>query len=250
MSEIEMLCQQPRKSDNRGDDAVDKHEEMKMRYGLAVILVLTASIAVAGTAKISGTVVDEHGVPVKRMTVEAWPLDMGHSGGTDQALTDENGHFVVTVISGHLPDGRAYGMRWTVYPHREKDDYYADLSSRFYKTAASQAKQIEFSPDAQEANVELRLGPKAGALRGKVTDGATGAPVKPEFEFAWVSEPENKMGESTSNDYRVLLPSNTDIKLTVLSRGYKPWSYPGAINLGPGQDMTLDIRMEQLQSAK
>jgi hypothetical protein len=30
-----------------------------MRYRLAVILVLTASIAVAGTATISGTVVDE-----------------------------------------------------------------------------------------------------------------------------------------------------------------------------------------------
>ena len=42
-----------------GDDAVNKHEETKMRYRLAVILVLTASIAVAGTATISGTVVDE-----------------------------------------------------------------------------------------------------------------------------------------------------------------------------------------------
>jgi hypothetical protein len=226
---------------------VNEHE--KMRNRLAVILVLTSSIAVAGTAKISGTVVDEHGVPVKHMTVEAWPLDMGHSGGTDQALTDENGHFVLTVIFGRLPDGRAYGMRWAVYPRQEKGDYYADLSSRFYKTAAGQAQQIEFFLDAPEANVELRPGPKAGALKGKVTDRATGVPVKPEFEFAWISDPENKMVESTSNDYRILLPSNTDIKLTVLSRGYKPWSYQGAINVGPGQDMTLDIRMEQLPSA-
>jgi hypothetical protein len=220
-----------------------------MRYRLAVILVLTASIAVAGTAKISGTVVDEHGVPVKHMTVEAWPLDVGSSGGVDQAMTDENGHFVLTVVSGRHPDGRSYGMRYEVYPHQEKGDYYADLSSRFYKTTASQAQHIEFSPGNAEANVELKLGPKAGALKGNVTDSATGAPVKPEFEFAWVSDPENRLGESTSNDYRILLPSNTDIKLTVLSRGYKPWSYPGAINVGPGQDMTLDIRMEQLPSA-
>jgi hypothetical protein len=220
-----------------------------MKFWPAAILVLTASIAVAGTAKISGTVVDDHGIPVKHMTVEAWPLDMGHSGGTDQALTDENGHFVLTVVSGKDTDGRSYGMRWAVYPHQEKGDYYADLSSRFYKTTASQAQHIEFSPSNPEAIVELKLGPKAGALKGKVTDSATGALVRPEFEFAWVSDPQNKLGESTSNDYRILLPSNTDIKLTVLSKGYKPWSYPGTINVGPGQDMTLDIQMERLPSA-
>jgi hypothetical protein len=219
-----------------------------MKYCLAVILVLTASIALAGTAKITGTVVDEHGIPVKHMTVEAWPLDMGHSGGIDQALTDENGHFALTVVSGSLPDGHVYGMRWAVYPHQEKGDYYADLSSRFYKTTASEAQHIEFAPGTPETNVELKLGPKAGVLKGKVTDAVSGVPVKPEFEFAWVSDPENKLGESTSNSYRILLPSNTDIKLTVLSRGYKPWSYPGTINVGPGQDMTLDIQMERLSS--
>jgi len=46
---------------------VNEHE--KMRNRLAVILVLTSSIAVAGTAKISGTVVDEHGVPAKHSQV-------------------------------------------------------------------------------------------------------------------------------------------------------------------------------------
>jgi hypothetical protein len=221
-----------------------------MKYWPALILFLTTSVAIAGTAKITGTVVDEHGVPVKHMTVEAWPLDMGHSGGTDQALTDENGRFVLTVVSGSLPDGHSYGMRWAVYPHQEKGDYYSDLSSRFYKTTASQAQHIEFSPGTPEANVELKLGPKAGALRGKVTDVVTGVPVKPEFEFEWASDPQNKLGETTSgNDYRILLPPNTDIKLTVLSRGYKPWSYPGTINVGPGQDMTLDIQMEPVPSA-
>jgi hypothetical protein len=58
----------------------------------------------------------------------------------------------------------------------------------------------------------------------------------------------SRLGESTSNDYRILLPSNTDINLTVFSQGYKSWSYPGVINVGPGQDMTLDIQMERLPS--
>ena len=71
----------------------------------AVVLVLAAEVAVAGTGKISGTVVDQDGVPVKHMTVEAWPLDMATMGGTDQALTDENGHFVISGVLQYRPVG-------------------------------------------------------------------------------------------------------------------------------------------------
>ena len=208
----------------------------------AVVLVLAASAAVAGTGKISGTVVDDNGMPVKHMTVEAIPLDMATSGGTDQALTDENGHFVITVVVGRLGDGRPYGHRWAVYPHQERD-YYARLS-RFYATTNSRGEIANLTPEAPEATVLLKLGPKAGALTGKVTDAVTGAPVNLHYELAWAREPANRMGGGTGDHYRILLPSNTDIKVTVWSQGYKRWTYPGVINLGPGQDMKLDIQLE------
>jgi hypothetical protein len=221
-----------------------------MKHWATAVLVLAAPFTLAGTAKISGTVVDEHNIPVKNMVVEAWPLDVGVSGGTPQAVTDEQGHFVLTVATGRTQDGHPFGVKWAVYPHAENGDYYPDLSSRFYKTDSSQARHIEIpSGEAPEAKIELKLGPKAGAVKGKVTDAATGAQVKPQFALAWAADTQNQMGESTSSNYRILLPSNTAIKLTVLSQGYKAWSYPGTINVGPGQDMTLDIQMEPLPTA-
>ena len=98
--------------------------------------------------------------------------------------------------------------------------------------------------EVPEATVIVKLGPKAGALVGKVTDAFTGQPIKPYFEFAWASDPANRMGEGTSENYRILLPSNTAIKMTVSSEGYKTWSYPGTISIGPGQNMPLDIKLE------
>ena len=210
---------------------------------LLAILLLT-SLGLAGTGKINGTVRDQNGLPVPNITVEAWPLDVGVSGGVPQAKTDDQGNFSLTVVTGTDDNGHPYGQRWAVYPHQENGDYYPDLSSKFFKTPDNQAQHIELSAGKPVANVYLKLGPKAGALVGQVTDGASGAPVEPEFHLAWASDPKNEMGESTRDHYRLLLPPNTDITLTVVARGYKPWTYPGTVNIGPGQDMRLDIKLE------
>lgn len=207
------------------------------------ILFLSISVF-AATAKITGTVTDQGGLPVRNMTVEAWPLDVGMSGGVPQAVTDDQGHFSLKVATGTDSNGRPYGQKWAVYPHQERGDYYPDLSSRFFKTPESQAPHVEIRAGTPVVNVDLKLGPKAGALSGQVTDASTGAPVRPEFHLAWASDPKNEMGESTRDRYRLLLPPNTDITLTVVARGYKLWTYPGSINIGPGQDMQLDIKLE------
>jgi hypothetical protein len=211
------------------------------------ILVLVAPLAFAGTAKISGTVVDQNGVPVPHMTVEVSPIGMAWSGGTPQATADENGHFEVTVVNGRETDGTLYGQRWAVYPHQEKGEYYPDLSSSFYVTTKNQAQYAEVTPESPEAIIEVKLGPRAGALTGHVTDSRTGATLHPEFEFAWASgEPSKRMGERTGDPYRILLPADTDIKLVVQCEGHKPWTYPGVINVGPGQDMKLDIKLDPI----
>jgi hypothetical protein len=210
---------------------------------LFTIFLLT-SFALAGTGKITGTVRDRNGLPVPNMTVEACPLDVGISGGLPHAKTDDQGNFSLTVPTGTDAKGHPYGQRWAVYPHQEKGDYYPDLSSRFFATSENQAQPIELSASKPVANVDLELGPKAGVLVGQVTDAVSGAPVEPEFQLAWASDPKNEMGESTGDHYRLLLPPNVDITLTVVARGYKPWTYPGNVNIGPGQDMRFDIKME------
>jgi hypothetical protein len=106
-----------------------------MKYSPMLFLLIT-SLAFAGTATITGTVVDEYGVPVPNFKVEASPLDMGVMGTIPKAATNGSGQFELTVPAGQQ-DGRPYGMRWAVYPHQEDSnvDYYPDLGSGFYETA-------------------------------------------------------------------------------------------------------------------
>src|SRR5438132_9753124 len=196
-----------------------------------------ASLSAAGTGRISGTVVDEHGVPTANFVVQVYPIGVTIIGTIPRIKTDEHGHFAITVSASD---------RWLVYPRQEKD-YYPDLASRFYTTNVSGAQIVEFAAGVSEMTVVLRLGRKAGALKGHVTDAVTGAPVNPYFEFAWASDCTNKQGVGTRSDYRILLPPNTAIRTTVLSNGYKPWIYPGTISIGSGQDMNLDIQMHPVK---
>lgn len=213
-----------------------------MKHPLLIISIFLALPVFGGAGTIRGTVVDENGAPVPHMTVEISPIGMAWSGGIPQAVTDDQGRFVKEVVGPITSEGRVSGQRWALYPHQERD-YYPHLT-KFYETAANRAQEVELTPQKPEAQVELRLGLKAGALTGHATDAQTGAPLHPEFEFEWASDASKRMGKRTSDPFRILLPSNTAIKMTVSSEGYKTWSYPGTISIGPGQDMPLDIKLE------
>jgi hypothetical protein len=238
-----------------------------MKYSLAFIL-LSASLAVAGTGKLTGTVVDDHGLPEKHLVLEAWPLDMPSMGTALQAETDENGHFSITIIVGRDEGGKAYGLRWAVYPHHEfgGTGYYPP-NNHFYRTEHSNWQEVDVTPEAPDAAVEIKLGPKAGALMGKVTDALTGAPIKPyaNVVVAWASEPATFMGTNTElageidpatgswkyhgtiqGKYRILVPPDTELtlKATAMAKGYKPYQYHGVITVGAGQDRVLDIQLQ------
>jgi hypothetical protein len=59
-----------------------------MQFHLAAALVLIASLAFAGTGKISGTV-DDSGVPVAHISVEAFPAVGVGELALPSAMTDE-----------------------------------------------------------------------------------------------------------------------------------------------------------------
>lgn len=54
------------------------------------------------------------------------------------------------------------------------------------------------------------------------------------------------------SNYRLLIPSDTDILMRIWLDGYKPWYYPGttdpsvrrAVCLRPGEEKTVDILLE------
>jgi len=221
-----------------------------MKSWLMLALLAPLSLASAGTAKISGTVVDQGGTLTPNIVVEASPVGMAWSGGIPQAKTDEHGHFVLTVVSGREAYGTLYGQHWLVYVHQD-DAYYPDLSSAFYSTPSTHAQTVELTPESGDAIIELKAGPKAGAITGHVIDSVTGTPLHPQFDLAWASgDPSKRMGIRTRDPYRILLPSNTEIKLIVQCEGHKPWIYPGVINVGPAQDLPLDIKMDPEPASK
>jgi len=218
-----------------------------MKSRLAVALILIAPLAFAGTGKISGTVVDESGVPVPHLIMEAFPLDMGWVGRLPNTITDGQGHFSIAV-----PITQAHGLRWRVYPH-EDSKYYPDLSANFYQTEDSHGSVVQLDEADPEANIQLRLGRKAGALKVKVTDAATGAPLGSiHCELARADNAHDWFRMDTSGYPRLpvtlLLPSNIDITVTISSPGYQSWTYSGVINVGPGQDLPLDIQLQPISA--
>jgi hypothetical protein len=212
-------------------------EAMKS-WAAALVLILT-SLAFAGAGKIRGIVVDETGVPTKHITVEALPLDIAWNGVAPNAVTDEHGRFVISVSA------QSHRLRWRVYPHQE-DLYYPDLSERFYQTNESRGEVVQLDDNHLEANVQLRLGRKAGVLRVTVTNALTSVPLQSFYcELTRTEDINNWLHVGNQGGYLVLLlPSNTDITLTILSSGYKPWTYPGVINVGPGEEFPLDIQLQ------
>jgi len=220
----------------------------------AVVVAFAASFAIAGTGRISGTVVDEHGVPVKQIVVGAIPFDMGISGGGFSTGTDEHGHFTLNVPVGREPDGHSYGLRWDVYLKGDEKLGFPDKSSRFYHDDNDPPQIVDLTPESPEAHIDLKLGPRAGVLVGTVADATTGAPLNPCAEFSRVSDPYSIMGGSglVKAKYRMLVPPNADVKIKVWQDGYKLWYYPGTVNesgsrplrLKPGEERTLDIRLQ------
>jgi hypothetical protein len=77
----------------------------------------------------------------------------------------------------------------------------------------------------------------------------TGEAVPPTLELVWVSDPQKGMsaefGIAEEKSYRMLLPSNTGITLRVSGPKHKSFTYPGTINVGPGEELTLDVVLDR-----
>jgi hypothetical protein len=219
---------------------------MLREWFLAAFL-LISSIAFATDGKISGTIVDENYLPVPHMRVDAFPKGTsgpnsggGSAVGVFHAKTDEHGEFLMKV--GPLPAGVT--EYWEVYPLDEEKGFYPRPSS-FFGSDVAPAEVVELSPGFPAATVELRLRRKMGALIAHIV-GAAGIPVQPTFDLERSSETSKGISRSypRKDSYRLLLPADTNVTLTVTSPGYKPWSDPSVLSVASGQELILDIHLE------
>ena len=138
---------------------------------LVMSLALSFSTPVTDTGTIRGLVVDDKGVPLSDVRVEAAP-DGPLSYVLPNTLTDANGAF-------HF-DGLRWG-NYTLFTTKESAGY-PNNGFGFYTTKA--APRVELIAQAPSANVRMEMGPKGGTLSGVVTDAATGLPVGSRFMLA------------------------------------------------------------------
>jgi len=191
---------------------------------------------------IQGTVIYEDGNPVNGATVYASAMFGLGAGITPNAKTDETGHFVI----GHLSLGK-----YAVTGEKQDEDY-PRMVDRFYNS--DKFETVTLTSQHFTASVTVRLGPKAGVLFGTVADALTNAPINPCAEFQRAKEPNNRVVGTglVKAKYRVLIPSNSDVLMKVWYQGHTSWYYPGTIdktqsqplNLKPGEEKELDIRLE------
>ena len=187
--------------------------------------------------EITGTVVDDHGVPVSDADGCALPLGIPMAAAVPCGRTDSKGKFTV----GHL--------RWATYHvyAKKEDEAYPDKSHSFYKTGEEQ--KLTLSADHPKAEVRLLLGPKAGIVIGSVTNAETSDKVFDfTLELAWVSDPNRWISKGTFPDFRLLVPSNVDLVFRCEMPGsvYEPWDYKRVtgsyLKLKPGEELKLDIK--------
>lgn len=217
-----------------------------MKY-LALLVLLFSSFAIAQTpdptpcdGRISGTVVDADRKPIANATVSVMQESL-------LSITDAYPVQVQADLGGHFDFGSTlkHGV-YDIYARKEKDGY-PDRSSPFYRLPDFQLQTVQLFGDQPEAKIEIELGEKAGVLTGRVTDGDTGEPLDAIVNFANMQVNGGKHAEIKDGKFRELVPENTDVYVYVqksVPRGNPTWShFTLKINLEPGEEQTLDIRL-------
>lgn len=210
-----------------------KHFSTRSPVALAVYLLVVAAARPQTDGTISGTVMDERGAPVAKAKVNADPTDGRPRASLVRSVeTDENGHFLIDRLS--------WGS-YRVFAQKE-DAGYPNMNWSFYSDDIY--RTVEISANAPKTEVRIQLGPRGGILTGSIRNALTGAPLGATFKLARTTSPNKWISPGVASDYRVLLPSSTDVVLEVSAPGFKTWTFPSPLNLQPGAEMHLDIALE------
>jgi hypothetical protein len=220
--------------------------------GVSELISLPAVGAEKKVAKglVYGIVTYQDRKPVKGATVYATPLGRPIGAIIPHADSDETGYYAIRIP-------RSWFGRFAVTAKKEDEDY-PNMSWQFYSDGKFQT--VTLSASHPEANVIIRLGPKAGVLLGTVADARSNAPLSPCVEFKRAAAPRNFLSASglVKPTYKLLIPADTDILMQISLDGYRTWYFPGTIDketqqpvrLKPGEKKAVDIRLVPDETAK
>jgi hypothetical protein len=193
---------------------------------------------------IKGRVIDQQDAPVAGAHV-TWLLNVKnvvevHSGPVDFVVSNSGGHFVIRGLAVNDP--------YIVYAQKEDDDY-PDMELGFFNRKDNSVSTTAVEGE-KAADITIRVGPKAGRLNWNVTDAITGKSVNPTLEVKRIDTGGSFGSGGPANDTH-LLPSDTDLALSVSAPGYRAWYYPAGdkkhsalLRLKPGEEKTLEIHLQ------
>ncbi|SRR5579871_1632278 len=203
---------------------------------------ISRSLAEQPAGFISGTVVTEDGHPVTNAHVTAEVMDGEKMVTGLIKQTDQHGRFAFA--------GLALG-RYRLSAEKQEAEYLSTLSDIFNSRPEIIANLTDSSPTFDAV---IRFEPKAGVISGWVRDAATGRPIRAHLSLApfnggggW-----STTGTSGSFEYRLLVPSNVEIRFGACSEGYKRWVYTepsqpspiAPLKLKPDYEARIEIRLE------
>ena len=194
-----------------------------------------------GTGTIHGTITDEIGKPIAQALVNADPVNNKiRATALRYVETDEEGHFTI--------DRLEWGL-YRLFTKKEQEGY---PNTRFGFYSPDPAPTVGLSSQAPNAEILLKLGPKAGRLRIlSVTDATTAKDLSnvSGVDLRRTSMPRAFIGLGPSDD--ILIPSDVDVTIKIESNGYESWppvnqSQLGLIRLSPGQVFDLRVQLQPL----
>ena len=197
---------------------------------------------VNGDGRIAGTVLDQRGHPLHRISVSVFHEETRTymPMGTE---SDQDGRFVVDRLEPGTYD---------LYSQSEPAGY-PDTSLSFY--SKEEPARVVLG-NGGTVTVVLVLGPAAGVLTGTIIDRTTGKAAvlrhAPHFVVAKMSHPEDSIEFVGPAPFRWLIPPAVEVSLWVCAEGYKPWSYsdpskssqPLGLRLESGEKKTVKIELE------
>jgi len=171
---------------------------------------VAATPANAGT--ITGTVVDVQSRPVSGAKVYAEMSGVALGTALPWAETDATGQFAVRNL--------VWGT-YRVAAEKLSAGYpptYLDLYGQ------GRVPSVTISPAAPTTRVVVRLGPKAGVLRGQVVSAQSGGAIaSATFELRRLGHPTQSATIAAPSRFNVLVPARETILVTVTAPGFGPW---------------------------
>lgn len=199
----------------------------------------------AGQGQIAGQVVDKDGRPVDHAMVSILSEECVVIGIAPSAKTDNQGRF---LLSG-VPVGRN-----GVFAQKPEAGY-PDTTAAIYGDDSVSTPKAVVAAGKTTNDVIVRLGEKAGMIRGEIIDADSLKPVV--TARIKISLPDNdrimlSIGPDVSGHFSLLAPARP-VKFVVSAPGYNSWQYksasaqdpPGVIHVDSGAKVELSIRIQK-----